>query len=230
MVNMKVAIVEDYRMTADLLALVCRTELKVDVVINETHGRPALEQIRKLKPDLVLLDLALPDIDGLAIADLILRELPVTKILVLSALRDPVALNSVRKLGIHGFIDKRHQTVEMLKNAIQAVKRGDSFFAPVINEAAAQQRSDTKCFTRILSNYEQHILSLIGESKSDEEIASVVGISPVTVQSRRRDIMNKLDIHSTPKLIRYAMEKGFTRAEYFPRESRYGNGEVVRSL
>ena len=220
---MKVAIVEDYSLTADLLATVCRRELNFEVVINETHGRPALRQILDLKPELILLDVSLPDMDGLTVAQTVLRELPATKILVLSALRDPVTLHSVRQLGVHGFVDKRLQTVAMLKNAIELVSRGHFFFAPVVNESAATQRSDPRAFNRILSDYEQHILSLIGESKSDEEIATLVGISATTAQSRRRDIMRKLDLHSTPKLIRYAIEQGFTRPGYFPRESKYGH-------
>ncbi len=216
-------------MVADLLATVCRRELNFEVVINETHGRRALEQIRSLRPDLIILDLSLPDIDGLAIARAVRHELPMIKILVLSALRDAITLSTVRKLGLHGFVDKRLQTVAMLKNAISLVAQGHFFFAPVVNDADPVQRGEAKSFMRILSDYEQHILSLIGESKSDAEIAKIVGISPVTVQSRRRDIMNKLDVHSTPKLIRFAIENGFTRPDYFPRESEYGARHSTRA-
>jgi DNA-binding NarL/FixJ family response regulator len=221
--RMRVAIIEDYSLEADLLAMVCRRELGFEVVLVEGRGRPGLRGILELRPQLVLLDVMLPDVDGLAVAETLLRELPATRVIIVSAMNDPVTLHSVRTIGVHGFVDKRLQTIAMLKNAIDLVARGHFFFAPVVSKAAAAERTDPKSFTRILSDYEQHILSLIGASKSDAEIAAALGISPVTAQSRRRDIMNKLNIHSTPKLIRYALEQGFTRAGYFPRQTKYLN-------
>jgi DNA-binding NarL/FixJ family response regulator len=217
---MKVAIVEDYTVIADTLAAVCRNDFNFEVVVNEPDGKTALRLILELKPNLVILDVSLPDMDGLAVARTILSKLPATKILVFTAMLDPVTLDRVRKLGVHGFAHKL-QTIAALKNAIDLVSRGHYYFAPVMNESAKAQRSNPRSFTRILSDYEQHVLSLIGESKSDEEIGKLIAISPMTVQSRRRDIMKKLDIHSTPKLIRYAIEQGFTRPGYFPRESNY---------
>ena len=211
--GMKIAIVEDHALIADLLATICRRDFKFDVVLNETHGRRALPMIRKLRPDLVLLDISLPDIDGLEVADAILKELPATKVLALSYLRDPVTLKRVRDSGIHGFVDKRDQSVQRLKEAIDLVSRGHELFYPVVNEVVSPLRRDPKAYFRMLSDYEQQILGLIGEAKSDDEIAVLLGIQPSTAQSRRRDIMVKLDIHTTPKLIRYAIENGFTRSE-----------------
>src|ERR1700691_6527723 len=112
---MRIAIIEDHSLFADLLATLCRREFKFDVVLIEAHGRRALPAIRTLKPDLILLDIALPDIDGLEVAESVLRELPATKVLALSSLRDPVTLKRVRDLGIHGFVDKRDQNVPLLK-------------------------------------------------------------------------------------------------------------------
>jgi len=219
---MKIAIIEDHSLIADLLGTICRRDFKFDVVLTETHGRRGLAAIRKLRPDFVLLDISLPDMDGLEVAAAVLKELPATKVLALSSLRDPVTLKRVRDLGIHGFVDKRDQTVERLKEAIDLVSRGHEFFSPVVNEVIGPLRRDPKAYYRMLSDYEQQILGLIGESKSDEEIATDLGIQPSTAQSRRRDIMNKLEIHSTPKLIRYAIECGFTRSEHFRPPSAVG--------
>jgi len=214
---MKIAIIEDQALIADLLAAVCRRDFKFTVAVNETHGRKGLELIKKHRPDLVLLDISLPDMDGLDLAETILRCLPETKILALSSLRDPVTLKRVRDLGIHGFVDKRDQNVRLLKEAIDLVSRGHGFFSPVVNEVVGPLNRDAKAYFRVLSDYEQRILGLIGKSKSDEVIAAILGIQSSTAQSRRRDIMNKLGIHTTPKLIRYAIDQGFTRREYFPR-------------
>ena len=105
----------------------------------------------------------------------------------------------------------------MLADAIRAVLGGQTYYTPIVNESSTTIRRDPKAFIRVLSDYETRILGLIGESQSDDEIAQVLDISPATVQSRRRDIMRKLDIHSTPKLIHYAIVNGLTRAEQLGR-------------
>lgn len=210
---MKIAIVEDHALIAELLANLCRREFKFEVVLAETHGKRALPAIRRLEPDIVLLDLMLPDMDGLKLAEAVLKDLPRTRVLALSSLRDPATLNRVHELGLHGFVDKREQNVRVLRQAIDLVSRGHGFFSPVYGEVIGRLRRDPKAFNRMLSNYEQNVLGLIGESKSDEEIARILRVKPLTAQARRRDIMRKLGIHNTPKLIQFALENGFSRVD-----------------
>jgi DNA-binding NarL/FixJ family response regulator len=119
----------------------------------------------------------------------------------------------IQRVGLHGFVDKHEQRPEILTEAIKAVLGGRIYYTPIVNESSSSIRRDPKAFIRVLSDYETRILALIGESKTDDEIAAVLGISPATVQSRRRDVMRKLDIHTTPKLIHYAIVNGLTRAE-----------------
>ena len=125
---MKIALVEDHSLIADLLARLCRDDLQSEVVLVESHGLRALPSILQLRPDLVLLDISLPDANGLDVAEAILRELPQTRILALSGRIDPVTLKRVRDLGIHGFIDKRVQNVQLLKEAIDLVSRRRQLF------------------------------------------------------------------------------------------------------
>jgi len=115
-------------------------------------------------------------------------------------------------------VDKNEQRREVLTEAIHAVLAGHVYYTPIVNESSASIRRDPKAFIRVLSDYETRILSMIGESKTDEEIAAVLSISPATVQSRRRDIMTKLDVHTTPKLIHFAIINGLTRAEQLRRK------------
>lgn len=208
----RVIIVEDQRLVAEFLQFHCRDQ-RLEVLQRCAGFREALAAIRMHKPDLVLLDISLPDGDGLELARMIIEELPKTKLLAISSHHDPWTMLQVQRIGIHGFVDKHDQRAEVLSEAIHAVLGGRVYYTPVVNESSATIRRDPKSFIRVLSDYETRILSMIGESKTDEEIAALLAISPATVQSRRRDIMRKLDIHSTPKLIHYAIVNGLTRAE-----------------
>jgi len=212
----RVVIVEDQRLVAEFLQFHCR-DLRLQVVRHSSGFVEGLAAVRELKPDLVLLDISLPDGDGLELARMIIEELPRVKVLAISSHHDPWTMLQVQRVGIHGFVDKNDQRPEVLTEAIHAVLGGRVYYTPVVNQSSATIRRDPKSFIRVLSDYETRILSMIGESKTDEEIATVLGISPATVQSRRRDIMRKLDIHSTPKLIHYAIVNGLTRAEQLGR-------------
>ena len=208
----KVSIVEDQRLVAEFFAFQCR-DLGLQVLPCCGTCREGLAAIREHLPDLVLLDISLPDGDGLELAKKLLEELPQIKILAISAHRDPWTMLQVQRLGLHGFVDKNEQCPEVLTEAIHAVLAGRVYYTPIVNKSSATIRRDPKAFIRVLSDYETKILSMIGESKNDDEIALILEISPATVQSRRRDIMSKLDIHATPKLIHYALVNGLTRIE-----------------
>jgi DNA-binding NarL/FixJ family response regulator len=208
----RVVIVEDQRIVAEFFTYHSR-DLGLQVLQACGTCKDGLAAIRKHKPDLVLLDISLPDGDGLELAKIVLDELATVKILAISSHCDPWTMLQVQRIGLHGFVDKNEQRPEVLSEAIHAVLGGRVYYTPIVNESSASIRRDPKAFIRVLSDYETRILSMIGESKTDDEIATVLAISPATVQSRRRDIMRKLDIHTTPKLIHYAIVNGLTRAE-----------------
>lgn len=208
----RVVIVEDQRMFAEFLALHCR-ELRLEVVAICGTGAAGMAAVRAGAVSLLLLDISLPDADGLAMARVLMAEFPRLKILGISSHRDPYTMLQVQRLGLHGFLDKLDQRPEVLTEAIQSVMAGKVYYSPVVVQSSASFRRDPKAFIRVLSDYEIRILSLIGESKDDEEIAAILSISATTVQSRRRDIMKKIDVHTTPKLIHYAITNGLTRPE-----------------
>jgi len=211
-----VVIVEDQRLVAEFLQFHCR-DLRLKVVQQCAGFKDGLAAIRALQPDLVLLDISLPDGDGLELARIIIEELPRVKVLTISSHHDPWTMLQVQRIGIHGFVDKNDQRPEILTEALLAVLGGRVYYTPVVNQSSATIRRDPKSFVRVLSDYETRILSLIGESKTDDEIATALNVATTTIQSRRRDIMKKLDIHSTPKLIHYAIVNGLTRAEQLGR-------------
>jgi DNA-binding NarL/FixJ family response regulator len=214
----RVVVIEDQRLVAEFFTYHCR-DLGLNVLQQCGTSREGLAAIRLHRPDLVLMDISLPDGDGLELAQTVLDELPEVKILTVSSHRDPWTMLQVQRIGLHGFVDKNDQRPEVLTEAIRAVLGGRVYYAPAVNESSAAIRRDPKAFVRVLSDYETRVLALIGESKTDEEIAVALNISATTVQSRRRDIMRKIDVHTTPKLIHYAIVNGLTRAEHLGRRS-----------
>ena len=210
--NARVVIIEDQRLVADFFVLHCRA-MRLNVLAAYTTLAEGLGGVRQSQPDLLLLDFSLPDGNGLEAAKTLLADFPGMKILGISSHRDPWTMLQVQRIGLHGFVDKHEQRTEVLTEAILTVLAGRIYYVPVVNEATASLRRDPNAFIRVLSDYELRILSHIGESMSDEEIAVVLNISPATMQSRRRDIMRKLDIHTTPKLIHFAIVNGLTRFE-----------------
>jgi DNA-binding NarL/FixJ family response regulator len=208
----RVVVVEDQRLVAEFLTLHCAT-LDLRVVQHCVTCREGRAAIRAHQPDLVLLDISLPDGDGLTLAKAVLHELPRVRILAVSSHRDPWTMLQVQRIGLHGFVDKNEQNPAVLSQAILAVLAGQVHYAPIVNESSAKIRRDPKAFIRVLSDYQTQILTMIGAAKTDQEIATALGVSATTVQSRRRDIMRNLGIHSTPKLIHYALVNGLTCAE-----------------
>ena len=208
---MKIGIIEDEKFTNEVLGKICTRELELEVVVSETHGGAGLAAILCALPDLAILDLSLPDMDGLDIAKAIFLAIPACRILAVSALRDPLTILRVKGLGLHGFFDKRDMSVAMLKSAITTIATGRRYYSPVYFAVLQALRKNPRPFHLLLTAQEQRLMIYVANAHSDSEIAEMTGLKEATVQSRRRDIMQKLNVHSTPKLIKYAGELGFGR-------------------
>jgi DNA-binding NarL/FixJ family response regulator len=208
---MKILVIEDQTMMRDFLAAACVSGFAYGKIGQASDGASALAACAKLIPDLMLLDLALPDCDGL---DLLprLRELaPQSKVIVLSAHTDEVTLHRALKANVNGFIDKYSHPAVVLREAIETVMSGRQYLTQRVQQARAAIWADTSAATKIFTDREQDVLHFIGEGLSNGEIAAKLSVSEFTVSNHRCNIMNKLGIHSTPRLIHYAIEKGFTR-------------------
>jgi DNA-binding NarL/FixJ family response regulator len=208
----RVVIVEDQRLVGEFFQLHCRAMGHEVLGVYATLGE-GVAAVETLRPDLLLLDFSLPDGNGLEAGRKFRQAMPRMKILGISAHHDDWTMMQVQRFGLHGFLDKQGQNPGVLTDAINAVLSGQIYYVPAVQAGTSSLRRDPNAFNRILSDYELQILSLIGESLSDDEIAVRLEISASTMQSRRRDIMRKLDVHSTPKLIRFALENGLTRPD-----------------
>lgn len=214
---MNVLVLEDQTMVRELLALACAQALPKAKVETAGTRAAALASAKKSPPDLVLLDLVLPDGDGLDLLPEIFAAAPSAKVIALSSHIDEFTLHRALNSRVHGILDKNEQPVRILREAIAAVLDGRQYLSSYVQRLRASVRADPTAFDKILSAREQEVLRLIGEGLNNEAVAARLKISVSTAKNHRLNIMAKLDLHSTPQLIRYAIGKGFTRIPEGPK-------------
>lgn len=214
---MNVLVLEDQTMVRELLALACAQALPKAKVETAGTRAAALASAKKSPPDLVLLDLVLPDGDGLDLLPEVFAAAPSAKVIALSSHIDEFTLHRALNSRVHGILDKNEQPVRILREAIAAVLDGKQYLSSYVQRLRASVRADPTAFDKILSAREQEVLRLIGEGLNNEAVAARLKISVSTAKNHRLNIMAKLDLHSTPQLIRYAIEKGFTRIPEGPK-------------
>lgn len=208
--GVRIAIVEDHVMFREVLRKVCEQELQHEVAGETGDGRSAVALVARIKPDLVLLDLHLPNLDGFGVLEEIRKVSPDSRILILSSHCDEYTVYRVEQARVQGFVDKNTNTVAALKDAIIAVAAGRIAFSRAYQNVRRARQADPMSFDKILTDRERAILSFVGESLTDDEIAARLSISVETVQKHRLNTLRKLELNSTMELVRYAREHGFT--------------------
>jgi DNA-binding NarL/FixJ family response regulator len=211
---MKVIVVEDQVLFQEFLVGLLRDRLSFEVVGVATDGEQALEMILKERPDLVILDILIPKLSGIRVARAVLDKYPATRILAISSETDIKTVHQLHRLNLSGFVDKNEATVDILVEAIEAILQNQRYFSESLQETVRELRTDPLAFQKILTKREQEILTYIGGGLSDPEIGKRLGLSETSIQSHRRNLLRKLDLHSTPELIRFAHESGFWKASF----------------
>jgi two-component system response regulator NreC len=214
---MKIIVIDDHALMRELLIGVCKEAVPGSSVSGARDAGSGMALCKAWLPDLVILDLALPDRDGIELLDDLLGACRHCKVIGISGYSDEFTLHRVLHSKLHGFVDKKEQTIDQLASAIKAVLRGERYLSPAANNARISQKNDPKAFSKILSDREQQLLSLFGRGMSNEEIAAAVNLSELTVRNHRCRTMSKLGVRTSAELIRYALEKGFTRLEMMGR-------------
>jgi two-component system response regulator NreC len=197
-------------MFREVLRKVCASELGHDVVGEAEDGQRAVEVVVQTKPDLVLLDLHLPSLDGFGVVEAIRKRAPQVKILVLSSHCDEFTVYRAERAHVQGFVDKNTNSVAMLKTAIGAVAQGKIWFSDVFLRAKAARHRDPQSFDKLLTDRERAVLALVGQPLTDAEISRELEISEETVEKHRFNILRKLGLSTTTELVRYARDHGFT--------------------
>jgi DNA-binding NarL/FixJ family response regulator len=206
--SVKIAIVEDHLMFREVLRKIC-ADLQHTVVGEADDGRKAVEMVTKAKPELLLLDLHLPNLDGFGVVEEIRRTLPDVRVLVLSSHCDEYTVFRADRARVQGFVDKNTNTVDALKKAIEAVAAGRTSFSPAFLRSKKARHDDPQSFDKLLTDRERTILSLLAAPMTDPEIATRLSISNETVEKHRFNLLRKLGLSTTMELVRYARDHGF---------------------
>jgi len=210
----RLVIVEDQLMFREVVKKACERDLGHTVVGECGTGAEAPELVKRLRPDVLLLDLSLPDMDGFEVAEVVLEQTPEMRILVLSSRCDDFTMYRIEQSGVHGFVDKNSNTTLVLEDALKAVEAGRSYYSAIFQKMKQARRLNPVAFTKTLTEWEHRILALIGLGLSDEEIGERLTISRHTAQRHRSNILRKLNLPGTPKLIRFAIDNGFTQLSW----------------
>ena len=203
--TIRVAIVEDQRLVRELLAALLGQEPHVSVVGAASTGSGGIELAGRLLPDVVLLDVSLPDMDGIAVAQILRQRHPEMRVIALSVHDESHYVRGMLEAGVQGYVHKS-AAIHELREAICTVMRGETYVSPPLRIAT---RSTADAAVR-LGRREREVLALLAEGQRSSEIARQLGISAATVEVHRRNIMRKLDLHSIAELTKYALRHGLT--------------------
>lgn len=210
--KIKVLIADDHALFREGIRALLAGYDDIEVVGEAADGREAIEQARKLEPDIVMMDIAMPGLGGLEATLELKRLLPETKILILTQYDDREYLYRFLKAGVAGYVLKRAAGTELLA-AIRAVYQRGTFLHPdvahsvvegYLGEAHAREQDPYDSLT----DREKQVLKLVAEGMTNKEIAATLGISTKTAMGHRANLMNHLGIHNKAELVKFALRRG----------------------
>jgi two-component system NarL family response regulator len=209
-VSIRIELAEDQRLIRELLAGVLAREADFQIVAEAGTGREAIALAQSTRPDIVVLDISLPDVDGMEVARTLRKAQPKLAILALSVHEEPYFVQEMLRAGADGYVVKSAAVRELVQ-AIRTVSQGSMYLSPVITRQAVGRGPAflTGAAAR-LSAREREVLILIANGKTSAEIAARLQISAGTVEAHRRNIMTKLGLHTIAELTKYAVREGLT--------------------
>ena len=214
--QLRILLADDHTVVRQGLRKVLEERADWVVVAEAGNGREAVQKAEEAKPDVAILDVAMPLLNGIEATLQIVKRSPATRVLVLTMHSDEAYVNQILKAGATGYLLKDSADVDLIQ-AVSAVSQGKSFFSPgvarLMLDDYVRQLADKGITDRYesLSEREREIFQLIAEGKANKEIAAILSISPSTVETHRARIMEKLDLHSAAEIVLYAVRRGVIR-------------------
>ncbi len=207
----KVLLVDDHTILRQGIHALLAREPDIDVVGEASDGLEALDQVPRLKPHVVIMDLVMPRMNGLEATRQIRELYPDVRILILSMYDDDEYVREIIQAGAAGYVLKRVATEDLVK-AVHEVHKGSSFLYPPIAAKLIEYVRSVQAGDDVesLTPREREVLKLIAEGNTNQGIAEILGLSRKTVESHRANIMRKLELHDVTDLVKYAIRKGLT--------------------
>jgi two-component system response regulator NreC len=217
--RIRILLVDDHAVIRQALRLLLESQAELEVVGDVENGREAVSVVEKLNPDVVLMDVVMPGLNGLEATRQIRKVSPATRVVMLSGFVDEDQLLEALRSGASGYIIKKSDVSELVL-AIQTVHRGNSYFSSALSEGFdlaevlyQAKRGDQRTGVEALTSREREVLQLIAEGHTNQGIANALYISVKTVEAHKAHIMAKLHARNRTDLIRYAIRKGIVRLE-----------------
>jgi RNA polymerase sigma factor (sigma-70 family) len=213
MIQTRILLVDDHTVIRTGIRLLLERQQGWRVVGEASDGRQAVNVVEEARPDVIVMDLAMPNLNGMEAARQILATHPKISVVVLSMHADESYVFRALKVGVRGYVLKDSTETDLIE-AVKAVRAGKSYFSPAVSrllvEEYARQLRDRNLEDtfELLTNREREILQVAAEGKSNKEIAALLNLSVYTVETHRKNIMEKLNLHTVPELTLYAVRKG----------------------
>ncbi len=204
----RILIADDHAVVRSGFRRILDAQWDFEVIGEVSNGREAVDTAAELQPDVVLMDVTMPELNGIEATRRITRDSPRTRILALSMHKDAVYVREILRAGAKGYLLKDSDEKDLLA-AVRAVAVGQGYLSPEVSDAVLDDyRKHVTNPIDLLSSREREVLQLIAESKTNKEIATILSLSVYTVEAHRGRIMEKLNLHSIGELVRFSMRNG----------------------
>ncbi len=206
--KIRVLLADDHAVVRQGFRLILSAQSDMEIVGEAGNGREAVELAQSIRPDVVVMDVAMPELNGIEATRRLAASCPQTRVLALSMHKDSVYVREILRAGARGYLLKDSLDADLLV-AVRAVSRGEGYLSPAVSEAVlSDYRKQVTDPMDLLTSREREVLQMIAEGKTNKDIAGTLNLSVYTVDAHRGRIMEKLNLHTTGELVRFAMRKG----------------------
>ncbi|MGA2133125.1 MAG: response regulator transcription factor [Bryobacteraceae bacterium] len=206
--KIRILLADDHAVVRQGFKMILAAQADMEIVGEAGNGREALDLAGQLQPDLVVMDVAMPELNGIEATRRLADLSPRTRVLALSMHKDSVYVREILRAGARGYLLKDSIASDLLA-AVRAVARGEGYLSPGVSDAVLNDyRRHVTNPIDLLTSREREVLQMIAEGKTNKEIATILNLSVYTVDAHRGRIMEKLNLHSVNELVRFAVRNG----------------------